>query len=155
AGGYVAPITALMLDAGRQPGSPARSGQPDLDAGRAFARLLGGPPAAVRRGHPVPGARVLAEADSPPLGRLLGRALLASGNVLAEVLARQVALAARQPASFAGAVAAVRAVLGRLGVDVAGDGLLDGSGLSPADRLSPALLVSLVRVAASAEHPEL
>jgi D-alanyl-D-alanine carboxypeptidase/D-alanyl-D-alanine-endopeptidase (penicillin-binding protein 4) len=49
----------------------------------------------------------------------------------------------------------VRAVLGRLGVDVAGDGLLDGSGLSPADRLSPALLAALLRVASSRQHPEL
>src|SRR5262249_23210871 len=135
AGGYIAPITALMLDAGRQPGLLARSWQPDLDAGRALARLLGVPPAAVRRGHPAPGARVLAEVSSPPLGRLLERTLLASDNVLAEVLARQVALAEHQPASFAGAVAAVRAVLRRLGVDVSGDRLLDGSGLSPADTL--------------------
>ena len=42
-----------------------------------------------------------------------------------------------------------------LGVDVGGDRLADGSGLSTADRLSPALLVALLRVAASAQHPEL
>jgi len=52
-------------------------------------------------------------------------------------------------------VDAVRAVLGRLGLDPAGDRLMDGSGLSPKDKLSAALLAGLVRVAASDQHPEL
>ena len=154
-GGYVTPITALMIDGGRQPGQVARSQAPDLDAGRAFARLLGVPVQAVARGRAAAAATVLGEVRSPPLARILERTLLRSDNVLAEMLARQVALAEHQPASFAGAVAAVRTVLGRLGLDVAGDRLLDGSGLSASDRLSPALLVSLLRVAASAQHPEL
>jgi len=161
AGGYVAPITAVMLDGGRLPGAdprsehPARSAHPDLDAGRALGALLGVPARAVGLGRAAPGARLLGQVSSPPLGRILEHTLLASDNVLAEVLARQVALAQHRPASFAGAAAAVRAVLGRLGVDVTGDGLLDGSGLSPADRLTPALLAGLLRVASSPQHPEL
>jgi D-alanyl-D-alanine carboxypeptidase/D-alanyl-D-alanine-endopeptidase (penicillin-binding protein 4) len=161
AGGYVAPITAVMLDGGRLPGAdprsehPARSAHPDLDAGQALGALLGVPARAVGLGRAVPGARLLGQVSSPPLGRILERTLLASDNVLAEVLARQVALAGHRPASFAGAAAAVRAVLARLGVDVTGDGLLDGSGLSPNDRLSPALLAALLRVASSRQHPEL
>jgi serine-type D-Ala-D-Ala carboxypeptidase/endopeptidase (penicillin-binding protein 4) len=155
AGGYIAPITALMTDAGRLPGTTARSPQPDVDAGRAFARMLGLRTGAVTRGRAPAAARVLGEVWSAPLARIVESTLLPSDNVLAEMLARQVALARHAPATFAGAVASVRAVLAGLGVDVAGDRLTDGSGLSTADRLSPALLVSLLRVAASAQHPEL
>lgn len=154
-GGYIAPITAVMADGGRQPGLVARAPDPDLAAGRAFAAFLGLPATAVTRGGAPAGAKELGIVESAPLGRILEYTLLASDNVLAEMLARQVALAEHRPASFDGAVAAVRAVLGRLGVDVTGDGLQDGSGLAPTDRLSPALLVSLLRVAASGRHPEL
>lgn len=155
AGGYVAPITAVMVDGGRIPGQRARSTAPDLDAGRALARALGLPASAVTRGVAPAGAARLAQVQSPPLDRLVEETLLASDNVAAEMLARQVALATGHPASFAGAVAGVKEVLGRLGADVGGDRLLDGSGLSPADRLTPGLLTSVLRLAASADQPRL
>ncbi len=70
-----------------------------------------------------------------------------SNNVIAEDLARQVALHTGKPASFSGAAAAVTAVLGGLG---AGRGihLVDGSGLSPQDQVTPAALAAVVRLAA-------
>ena len=58
-----------------------------------------------------------------------------SNNVIAENLARQVALREGRPASFGGAAAAVTAVLRRLGVP-GGIRLVDGSGLSPRDRIA-------------------
>jgi D-alanyl-D-alanine carboxypeptidase/D-alanyl-D-alanine-endopeptidase (penicillin-binding protein 4) len=73
--------------------------------------------------------------------------LTESNNVIAENLARQVAIAAGQPASFAGAAAAVMAADRRLGVT--GISLVDGSGLSPRDRITPAALVQLVSLAAA------
>jgi D-alanyl-D-alanine carboxypeptidase/D-alanyl-D-alanine-endopeptidase (penicillin-binding protein 4) len=77
-----------------------------------------------------------------------------SNNVVAENLARQVALAQGAPGSFSGAAATVTKVIGRLG---AGGGvhLVDGSGLSPDDRIPAATLFRLVTLAASAGHPEL
>jgi D-alanyl-D-alanine carboxypeptidase/D-alanyl-D-alanine-endopeptidase (penicillin-binding protein 4) len=80
--------------------------------------------------------------------------LLESNNVIAENLARQVAMKMGQAASFAGAAAAETAVLQRLG---AGPGiqLVDGSGLSPQDRISPEALVQVLAAAASAQHPAL
>jgi D-alanyl-D-alanine carboxypeptidase/D-alanyl-D-alanine-endopeptidase (penicillin-binding protein 4) len=72
--------------------------------------------------------------------------LTSSDNDLAEALARQVALASRQPASFAGVATATAAVLERIGVQVA---LRDGSGLSPQDRVSPASLTALLAKAAT------
>ena len=155
-GGYVAPITALTLDGGRRaPAGRARFTEPDLAAGRALATALGTPTAPVVRGTATAGAAVLGEVRSQPLARVVEQMLLASDNVLAETLARHVALAERRPASFAGAAAAVRAVLGRLGLPAGGDRLVDGSGLSMQDRVTPALLAALLRAAASPDRPEL
>jgi D-alanyl-D-alanine carboxypeptidase/D-alanyl-D-alanine-endopeptidase (penicillin-binding protein 4) len=70
-----------------------------------------------------------------------------SNNVIAEDLARQVALHAGKPASFSGAAAAVTAALGRLGVHH-GIHLVDGSGLSPQDRVTPGTLAAVVRLEA-------
>lgn len=156
-GGYITPVRALMTDGGRsqQADVRARSHQPDIDAGRAFAAYLGVPRSAVAAGKAPAGAQVLAEVKSPPLVRLVEEMLEASDNVLAEVLARQVAVAKGKPATFDGAAAAVREELQELGVNTATEKLLDGSGLSPQDKLSPALLVDVLHTAASREHPEL
>jgi D-alanyl-D-alanine carboxypeptidase/D-alanyl-D-alanine-endopeptidase (penicillin-binding protein 4) len=68
--------------------------------------------------------------------------------VIAENLARHVALATGRPASFSGGAAAEEAVLRGLGVP-AGVGLVDGSGLSPRDRLTPAAELQLLALAAA------
>jgi D-alanyl-D-alanine carboxypeptidase/D-alanyl-D-alanine-endopeptidase (penicillin-binding protein 4) len=80
--------------------------------------------------------------------------LQSSDNVIAECLARLVALAVKAPATFTGAAAAVAGVLRRLGV-TAGAGMKDGSGLAADDRLSPATLAATVRVIVSSNHPVL
>jgi D-alanyl-D-alanine carboxypeptidase/D-alanyl-D-alanine-endopeptidase (penicillin-binding protein 4) len=152
---YASAITAVMVDAGRAaPGDVIRSATPDLAAGHALARLLGVPGAAVTRGTAPAGARTLATVRSAPLDELVEQMLQQSDNVIAEVLARQVAISSGGPASFTGAAAAIRSVLARLGVRV-GTGMVDGSGLAASDRLSPAALVDLLRVLAGAAHPEL
>ncbi|MFD0630479.1 D-alanyl-D-alanine carboxypeptidase/D-alanyl-D-alanine-endopeptidase [Catenulispora yoronensis] len=81
--------------------------------------------------------------------------LTVSDNDLAEALLRQVALAGGKPATFEGGVAAVREQLGRLGVGLTGLSVLDGSGLSRDDRISPAFLVSVLSAAAADDHPDL
>jgi D-alanyl-D-alanine carboxypeptidase/D-alanyl-D-alanine-endopeptidase (penicillin-binding protein 4) len=83
--------------------------------------------------------------------RMLGR----SDNDLAEALARQVAIARGEPATFAGGALAVRAALTALGVDPKGFAMVDSSGLSPSDRARPAALVQLVALAVGPAHPEL
>ncbi|HEY1344591.1 MAG TPA: D-alanyl-D-alanine carboxypeptidase/D-alanyl-D-alanine-endopeptidase, partial [Streptosporangiaceae bacterium] len=92
------------------------------------------------------GAATIASVHSPYLSAIVGWMLRESNNVIAENLARQVALRVGRPASFAGASAAVTAVAARLGVG-RGIHLVDGSGLSPRDRISPMALASLVRLA--------
>jgi D-alanyl-D-alanine carboxypeptidase/D-alanyl-D-alanine-endopeptidase (penicillin-binding protein 4) len=71
------------------------------------------------------------------------------------VLARQVAIAQGKPASFVGGAAAVREVLTGLGVDLAGDRIYDGSGLSRHDLLTPETLLSVIRAASSPDKPGL
>ncbi|MDT4913155.1 MAG: hypothetical protein QOC66_2283, partial [Pseudonocardiales bacterium] len=127
---YASAITAVMTDGGRAaPADAIRSSHPDLAAGRELAAALGRPQLPVSIGVAPAGARPLATVASAPFGTLVEQMLQGSDNVIAEALARQVAIAEHQPASFAGGAVAVRSVLTRLGVDP-GRGLVDGSGLA-------------------------
>jgi serine-type D-Ala-D-Ala carboxypeptidase/endopeptidase (penicillin-binding protein 4) len=158
--GAVGPVSALSVDQGRvrRPGA-ARVGDPAREAARRFATLLArsgvvvaGPPA--RRVAPAPG-RTLATVESAPVAALVEYLLLTSDNDVAEALARQAALASGSTASFDGAAQAVVGSVAGLGVDVRAIRLYDGSGLSRANRIPAVALAQLLRVAASAEHPEL
>jgi D-alanyl-D-alanine carboxypeptidase/D-alanyl-D-alanine-endopeptidase (penicillin-binding protein 4) len=152
---YESAVTALMADGGRAtPGAIVRSSTPDIAAGDALAADLGLTPAAVSRGTALAGATVLTSVQSATYGELVEQMLQQSDNVIAECLARQVAIAEHQPASFLGAAAAVRSVLAGLGVAI-GAGMTDGSGLAPGDRLSPAVLTAILRLALSDARPGL
>lgn len=146
---YAAPITAAMVDGGRlDPQFRQRSGTPDLDAGRALAAALGVPDVPVTRGTAPPGATALGEVQSAPMQRLLEQMLSGSDNVLAEALARHVALASGDAGSFDGAAAAVRAAVSTAGVDLGAATLVDGSGLSELNRLSASVLTAVLSRAA-------
>ena len=119
-------------------------------AAGAFAALLAadgihvtGSPAA--RAVPVRPAGI-ASVTSPPLSAAVAQMLEESNNVIAENLARQVALATGAPASFSGAAQAVTGELRRLGA-TAGLRLVDGSGLSPQDAIAPVTLVKVLELA--------
>ncbi|HEU5418699.1 MAG TPA: D-alanyl-D-alanine carboxypeptidase/D-alanyl-D-alanine-endopeptidase [Streptosporangiaceae bacterium] len=167
--GNVTPVSPLEVDQGRltpggapqdaddpQNGRP-RTMTPAPQAAAAFAaflaadgiRVTGAPAAATAPAR----ARSLAVVASPPLAQMARQMLQESNNVIAENLARHVAIANGRPASFSGAAAAEESVLRRLGVT--GVHLVDGSGLSPRDRITPQALVALVRLAASADRPRL
>ena len=160
--GNVTPITSLEVDQGRltRSGKPEdadnpvnfrpRSFSPAGDAAASFAsflraqriRVLG----RVSATTAPAGAAPIASVRSPYLPAIVGWMLRESNNVIAENLARQVALRAGRPASFAGAAAAVTTAAARLGIGH-GIHLVDGSGLSPQDRITPLALAGLVRVA--------
>jgi D-alanyl-D-alanine carboxypeptidase/D-alanyl-D-alanine-endopeptidase (penicillin-binding protein 4) len=142
-------VTATAVDGARvAPGSDARSGQPGLDSGAALADALGATGATVALGEAPAGARTLATVQSAPVVRLVEQALSMSDNMLAEALARHVALARDLPASFEGSAEAVTEALAEAGLDVAGLQLADGSGLSRENRVSADVLVDLVAGAA-------
>jgi D-alanyl-D-alanine carboxypeptidase/D-alanyl-D-alanine-endopeptidase (penicillin-binding protein 4) len=152
---YAGAITAVMADGARAaPTDGIRSTEPDLAAGTELATALKVPGAQVTRGKAPTAAKVLATVASPPLSDLVGQMLQTSDNVIAEVLARQVAVATAKPASFIGAAGAIRAALVALGVDP-GAGMRDGSGLAANDRVSPAALAAVLRLVVGAKHPAL
>jgi serine-type D-Ala-D-Ala carboxypeptidase/endopeptidase (penicillin-binding protein 4) len=158
--GFIAHITALMTDGARKnprdlDGAAARYEQPDLAAGQQFARALGLPTSAVRFGTAPANAQPLGEVLSPPVSRLVEMMIQASDNIIAEGLARQVALARNEPASFDGAAQAVRDELGDIGISSDGYHPVDGSGLSHENRVTAELLTTILATATSAEHPEL
>jgi D-alanyl-D-alanine carboxypeptidase/D-alanyl-D-alanine-endopeptidase (penicillin-binding protein 4) len=68
--------------------------------------------------------------------------------MLAEALARQVAIARHLPATFQGSAQGVLAALKADGIDVSGVTLEDGSGLSRDDQVPPRVLAALIAGAA-------
>jgi len=150
---YASGITAFLADGGRAaPSDDIRSATPDLDAAREFAALLGDRGLPVARGARPAGAKVVGTVSSAPLTELIEQMLQTSDNVIAEVLARQVAVAEHDPATFTGAARAIRDVLGRLHIAVGG-GMVDGSGLAAGDRVAPSTLVALLRLVAGQTGP--
>ena len=160
--GNVTPVVSLEVDQGRltAAGAPEdaddpynqrpRTTDPAGMAAASFATLLAADGIGVTgtpSGQAAPAHAVtLASVSSPPLSAIVGQMLEESNNVIAENLARQVALASGQPASFSGAAAAVTGELRRLGVR-SGLHLVDGSGLSPQDAIAPAVLVKVLVLA--------
>nr|WP_237419350.1 D-alanyl-D-alanine carboxypeptidase/D-alanyl-D-alanine-endopeptidase [Kitasatospora sp. SID7827] len=160
----IAAVTPLMVDEGRiDPRSPdeapARVFDPAGQAADSLAAFLKAEGITVKAkpaAAPAPaGAAELARVESPVIGRLVERMLTTSDNTLAEAVARQAAIAAKQPASFDGGVRAVTDELAALGVPMNGVLLTDGSGLAKANLIPPIALVKLLSAAASPAHPEL
>ncbi|MGW6913554.1 D-alanyl-D-alanine carboxypeptidase/D-alanyl-D-alanine endopeptidase [Kitasatospora sp. NPDC054939] len=165
-GENIALVTPLMVDEGKvDPKSrheaPARVPDPAQHAAQAFAGLLKAHGVAVEgsaKQAAAPAAAdapVLGRVDSPTVSRLVERLLTTSDNTLSEAIARQVALAAHQPAGFEGAATAVTQELARLGVPMTGVQLNDGSGLHTGNAIPPAVLVKLLALAASEQQPAL
>jgi len=160
--GDVTPIVSLEVDQGRltPAGTPedsddpynlrARAFDPAAMAAASFATLLAADGIRVT-GSPLAQtaparSAVIASVVSPPLSAVVQQMLQESNNVIAENLARHVALATGEPASFNGAAQAVITVLRRLGV-TSGIRLVDGSGLSPDDAIAPDTLVKILELA--------
>jgi serine-type D-Ala-D-Ala carboxypeptidase/endopeptidase (penicillin-binding protein 4) len=159
--GNVTQIVPLEVDQGRlTAGSPedsddpvnfgARAAHPSSMATAAFATLLAGDGITVtgtQQARVAPAqSRTLASVSSPPVSAMVEQMLSESNNVIAENLARHVALAEGAPATFSGAAGAEIAELRRLGVST-GIHLVDGSGLSPQDAIAPATLVKVLQAA--------
>jgi serine-type D-Ala-D-Ala carboxypeptidase/endopeptidase (penicillin-binding protein 4) len=157
AGGDVAPIEAVMVDGGRtQPLTPesVRSSTPALDAGRSLAGALNVDPKAVTMATaPVRGDKQIASVQSAPLMDRLNEMMNHSDNVMAECIAREVAMAVGRPATFSDAVQAVTGRLAAAGVDLTGAVLMDDSGLSVDDRLTAKTLDDVIGTAAGTSHP--
>ncbi|HEU5474574.1 MAG TPA: D-alanyl-D-alanine carboxypeptidase/D-alanyl-D-alanine-endopeptidase [Actinophytocola sp.] len=94
-----------------------------------------------------PDARTLADRRSMPLSELLVPFLKLSNNLHAEILMKAMGRARSGQGSWTAGVAAVNSVLPGLGIDPARLFLVDGSGLSRMDHISPDQLTALLLAA--------
>ena len=152
AGGDITPMEPLMLDGGRvdptaQDG--ARVAKPALAAGKAFAELLGVDSSTVDETTADPNAAALGAVYSAPVTELVENTLRVSDNVLAESLARQVAIVRGGEVSFAGAAKETVAALATAGIDTSGMSMVDGSGLSTEDKVPSRVLGAVLAAAAA------
>lgn len=145
--GYISPISALMIDGGRE--NPAslvspRTEDPSGAAASAFAGRLGA--STTGAGGSVPeGAKLLAEVWSQPVSELVHYALIDSDNNVAEMLSRLVAIEQGIGTDFAAIQASTSQALANLGLDTDGLVLADGSGLSADNRVPPELVAELLQ----------
>ncbi len=155
----VSPITALMVDHGIEPDQLSRSDDPSLAAARVFASALSAAGLTVvgepQRVVVPPGTEELASVESAPLSEITERILDVSDNEGAEVVGHQVGLAVSGTGSFEAGAAGVLETLGGLGIDVSGDEVYDGSGLSRRNRVSTSTLLALIQHAAGPDGEDL
>ncbi|GAB2971727.1 D-alanyl-D-alanine carboxypeptidase/D-alanyl-D-alanine endopeptidase [Nocardioides montaniterrae] len=154
----VSPVDALWVDDGLAP-QGGRSSDPAAAATQKFQAAL------AKRGITVTGtptrtvapqgAAQVAAVRSAPLADIVQRILQVSDNDGAEVLLRQVGVADQGEGSFTGGRAAVQRIMGANGISMQGSKLYDGSGLSRHDLMSPGLLLDVLRLDASKDHPDL
>jgi len=89
----------------------------------------------------------LADVLSPPLAQIVRFMDRESDNFTAELLLKQLGAVNGAVGTTAGGAAAVRTELTEAGIPVAGVRIVDGSGLSPLDRLTARAIVGMLRAA--------
>ncbi|HET6707889.1 MAG TPA: D-alanyl-D-alanine carboxypeptidase/D-alanyl-D-alanine-endopeptidase [Amycolatopsis sp.] len=149
---YATQMAPVMADGGRinpKDNNSQRTG----NAGSALAQSIASKLGASAGGQATApqGAKVVAEVKSAPLTQLVSDLMELSDDVLAEAVARQVALATGEEASYAGGAKATIKVLKDAGFDVSGVALSDGSGISSLNRIPARLLTQLLAAAAAQE----
>jgi D-alanyl-D-alanine carboxypeptidase/D-alanyl-D-alanine-endopeptidase (penicillin-binding protein 4) len=138
-----APLSALSLDRGI-----ATYASPPLVAAQAFDRALTSAGVTVK-GRPRVGtaseeAEPLASVESPPLWKILRFMDRESDNYTAEMLLKQLGIFTGGRGTTANGAAVVTATLETAGIPLAGVRIVDGSGLSRLDRLTPAAITQLL-----------
>ncbi len=159
--GSVAPVAALMVDNGRVAPNPCEGTVAPVADGpkhatQVFAQWLNrfGVNATVGAPASGNGGQKVADVQSPPISALVEHLMDCSDNDVAEALARQLALKKGLSADFVGSARAIRSVLQSLGV-AQGVDTVDGSGLSPLNRITPLGLAKMVALDASGKRTEL
>ena len=141
-------LSPLWIDQGFVNG--VRNASPGLAAASMFAGLLGQQGitvTSVTATTAPAGAKRVAAVESMPLSLIVHQILLESDNSAAEMVFRHIGLAAGATGSFADAAAAEQAKLTSWGLWDDGMTIVDGSGLSRSDRVTPAALAGAIRQA--------
>lgn len=144
--GSIGNIESLMLDGGRYDPNDeysARTNTPARDAGNRFAQLVGVPLNGNIRADKS--RKPVATVYSQPVRTLVYQMLYDSDNVLAETLARLVAIEQGYDGSKDSVVPAMRNAFVNLGIDPwNGFSPADGSGLAASTMVSPAFMDQLL-----------
>lgn len=149
--GQIGPLGALEVDDGFTSwGGRVGAEDPAAFAAAQLTALLedSGVPVAGGAGSATApaGAREIASITSPPLSEVVAGMLTSSDNLTAEILAREVGVAAAREGSSEAGTDAIVAEIASLGVPTAGVDLADGSGLAPSNRATCNALLSAVRL---------
>ena len=153
----VGPLGALVVDQGvtLASGKPALVDDPARQLADDLAELLQARGVTVDdtgRGSAPGDASTVATVTSQPLETIVGWMLAVSDNSTAELLTKELGVRLRDEGSTTAGTAAVREVLGRLGVTLAGEPTVDGSGLDRDNRLTCG---DLAAVLALGDRPDL
>ena len=144
--GYLSEVTALQVDGDRadptRPVSP-RSTDPVMRAGKAFAKALGVPDAALTLGANTSGTR-LGEVQSQPVSTLVNQMLLTSDGTLAEMLARATSVKMGLGGTSASLGQVISGSLQPLGLDWSEVTIIDGSGFSAKNAVAPAFFAQFM-----------
>lgn len=149
---YSAPLSAVATNQDHAGNGRARYvADPPLAAARRVRAALRGVDVAqtgpLRAGRTPAGARVIGTAVSPPLAGIVRTMNLDSDNFIAEMLTKGVGADDGAAGSTSAGTARTRDLLSARGLLGPGDRLVDGSGLSRANRLSARSLVAILAAA--------
>ena len=142
------PLSALIVDRGRV--GRVTSRDPALAAAQLFraaliragVRVAGGP----AHGVAPADAMVVASVDSPTLAVIVHHLDTVSDNFEAEMLLKELGAVQAGAGTTAAGAGIVTGLLAQAGVPLTGVRVVDGSGLSLLDRLTPAAVVALLEV---------
>jgi len=146
------PYDALLVNDARTLGRNGRQSDPNEAAAREFARLLGNRGVQVNNGGTsgVADATVpiIGNVESAPLSAIVAEMLTTSDNNTAEMLLKELGFADSGDGTVAGGLNVVDRTLRSWGVPMEGVRLVDGSGLSPDNRLTCATLLAVLQQSA-------
>lgn len=154
---YAAETSALWVDGARPEGEAigSRDADPAQVAAEAFVaelERLGVTVNGISKGGAPQGATEVATVDSMPLENIVEQVLIYSDNDAAEVLFRHVGRVEGRNGSIEASQEAMEQVLSRLGAWTDGMRIVDGSGLSRANLVSPSALTHAVALAARPDN---
>lgn len=145
--GYLSEVTALQVDGDRKNPSKSvspRSTDPVMAAGKYFAKALGVPNATITVGTRPADAIEITSVQSQPLADLINQMLLTSDGTLAEAIARVTSKVAGDDGSAASLQSVMTDQMTALGLDASNLGIVDGSGLSEDNAVSPEFFTQLI-----------
>ncbi|BAU97045.1 D-alanyl-D-alanine carboxypeptidase [Corynebacterium suranareeae] len=148
--GYIADVEPSMIEAGRIGGSEGdlpRSHTPALDVAQALADRIGAETTGTT--EITTDSTVLASVESDTLDQRLARMMEDSDNVMAEGIAKEVAASKGLPTDSASTATMTLDILEGKGFDLSDVSIVDNSGLSFDNLITPRLLDDILTRAAT------